>query len=148
MTTAPGWGAWGGPVRAYQLTAALAEHDAGAADALLAGVAPREAWEMVVALGAQARQAAELAAGPQAGAVRLRQQMDAVSALLWSPARRVALDALAGLDVEAPDPMPPLAALVDAARYLASLAARTTIDAGWPPVLVARLCRRAAALAP
>lgn len=142
-----GWGAWGGPARAYELTAAVAEHDRGAADAALAGLAPREAWEVVVSLGAQARQAASLAGGRSAGAVRRRQQIATVGALVCSPALQPAMDALAAREVTAPDPMPPLAALDGAARYLAALAARTCVDAGWPPALVARLCRRAAALA-
>lgn len=141
-----GWGAWGGPRAAYELTAAIVLGDRAAAGMLLQDLDPREAWEMVVALGAQARQAAELAAGHRAGHVRLQQQQEALAELLCSPAMRVAMDALRAVPAEAPDPMPPASALAEAAQCLARIAARTTTEAGWPPVLVATLCRRAAAL--
>ena len=137
---------WAGPRIAYELTAAVAEQDEEAAGALLASLSPRQAWEVVVALGGQARQAAGLAGG-RAGAVRRRQQMDATAALLWSPAKGPALDALRALEVADPGPVPG-GAMAAAARYLAGLALATAIAEGRPRETVARMCRRAAALAP
>lgn len=132
------------PRTAYELTAALAERDDAAAWAILRGLDQEATWRVVVALGAQARQAALTASEPRVAEIRFEQQLEALGELRGFPALQAALDALAGDPVAPPAPMPPAAALAAAARCLAGITARTLAGAGLQPRAVAMVCRRAA----
>jgi len=132
------------PRTAYELTAATAEHDDAAAWAILRGLGQEDTWRVVVALGAQARQAAAVASAEHAPEIRFEQHLEALGELRGSPAREAALAALGGDPVAPPRPMPPAAALAAAARCLAGITARTLAGAGLQFPAIAVLCRRAA----
>jgi hypothetical protein len=141
MTT--GWGA-DGPAAAYEIIAATAAEDAAAVTAVLKGRAPGELWGVVIALGAQARQAAVILGGIDATRVRLRQRRYAAARLRAYPgARALAVTALSPLPVTPPAACPPDADLAAAARCLAAITAATMAEAGWSPRSVAALCDRA-----
>jgi hypothetical protein len=140
-----GWGSWNGPAAAYELTAALAEADPGAARAALGGLGAAELRGVVIALGAQARHAA-VVAGQRPGAARLREQERAgVRVVLsGSPALPLALAALEGTADLAAPAQEPGECLAAAAIALATVTIHAMVTAGWPPRAVAVICRRAA----
>lgn len=99
-------------------------------------------WEVVIALGAQARFAADLAGCPGIGAA----QLECIAQQLGSsPATRAAIAALSGDPVDAA-PAPGLSAreLQAAASTLARVTVTTMGRAGWHGPSLATLCRRAA----
>lgn len=142
MTT--GWAA-DGPRAAYEITAAAAAGDAEAAAAVLKGLTPGSLWGVVIALGAQARQAAWILGG-EGGApgARDRQRDRAVTELRAAPlAVALAVIALDPAPVTAPAACPPAEDLAAAARCLAGITAATMREAGWSARSTAALCGRA-----
>jgi hypothetical protein len=145
MTT--GWGA-DGPRAAYQIIAATAAGDRTAVTTVLTGMSsPGELWGVVIALGAQARQAAAILGQDNAGDVRRRQRDLAARELRRAPAAALlAATALSPLPVTPPACCPGDADLDDAARCLARMTVATMSAAGWSPRAVRVLCDRACGL--
>jgi hypothetical protein len=141
-----GWGAWNGPAAAYELTAAIAEHDKRGAARVICSLEAAELRGVVIALGAQARYAAHVA-GHAGGAGEYRElERAAVQGTLpGSPALPLALAALDGTADPGDPPQLPFRLLAAAAVTLAMATIRVMTMAGWSRQAVAVICRRSAA---
>ena len=140
---------WGAPASAYEFTAALADGDSQAADAVWEALGDRDRAALLPVLGAQAR----LTAGYLPGITRhlqVLQLMDLVELLDGSRAggqvREYAVAALRGEPCRAPRPgCPGLAAgLRDAAAAIAEIRLRTAAGLGFSRPAMAVICRRQA----